>query len=220
MAEFVRCTNCGASIEGGVGVCGACGATQPREPQNVTGESPSAAPPAGWYADPQEPASQRYWDGTSWTEKISSAPPAGWYDDPQAAGVQRYWDGGSWTDQVDAGDGSNEAPTMVARPTRRGRIVAVALIVLMVAGGAGVGAYFAGRSTGEDIEAARAAGAAAGRKAGTAKGTKQGYAEGLKVGREKGYQQTYADAYKAAYRRAFEDAGLAVPEQVSVPQKP
>ena len=25
-------------------------------------------PPAGWYPDPDEPANQKYWDGTSWTE--------------------------------------------------------------------------------------------------------------------------------------------------------
>src|SRR5512143_3697605 len=31
--------------------------------------------PAGWYPDPQNPAGQRYWDGTQWTEHV--APGAG-----------------------------------------------------------------------------------------------------------------------------------------------
>ena len=28
-------------------------------------------PPAGWYADPNEPTRQRYWDGAKWTEQLS-----------------------------------------------------------------------------------------------------------------------------------------------------
>jgi hypothetical protein len=45
----------------------------------------------GWYADPYNPPpSQRYWDGTAWTERIRAADqrkpagptqPAGWYPD-------------------------------------------------------------------------------------------------------------------------------------------
>jgi len=35
----------------------------------VAPAAPQAAlPPAGWYADPQRPGGQRYWDGTSWTQ--------------------------------------------------------------------------------------------------------------------------------------------------------
>ena len=30
-------------------------------------------PPAGWYPDPDEPANQKYWDGTSWTEHATPA---------------------------------------------------------------------------------------------------------------------------------------------------
>jgi hypothetical protein len=36
--------------------------------------------PAGWYADPQNPAQQRYWDGTAWTQQFhqpGQAYPAG-----------------------------------------------------------------------------------------------------------------------------------------------
>jgi type IV pilus assembly protein PilA len=28
--------------------------------------------PAGWYADPQNPAAQRYWDGGQWTEHVAA----------------------------------------------------------------------------------------------------------------------------------------------------
>jgi uncharacterized protein DUF2510 len=30
-------------------------------------------------------------------------PPAGWYPDPQQAGTNRYWDGARWTDQTHPG---------------------------------------------------------------------------------------------------------------------
>lgn len=32
------------------------------------------SPPAGWYPDPQNPAQQRYWDGTAWSEATQPAP--------------------------------------------------------------------------------------------------------------------------------------------------
>ena len=32
---------------------------------------PSALPPAGWYADPSQPAGRRYWDGAKWTEHVA-----------------------------------------------------------------------------------------------------------------------------------------------------
>ncbi len=61
------------------------------------------AVPAGWYADPDQPARQRYWDGTQWTEHFQDPPaqPAGWYPDPGIQGQQRYWDGVAWTDHVE-----------------------------------------------------------------------------------------------------------------------
>lgn len=33
-------------------------------------------PPAGWYADPHDPASLRWWNGEHWTEHQASTPPA------------------------------------------------------------------------------------------------------------------------------------------------
>lgn len=34
------------------------------------------SPAAGWYADPENPARHRYWDGTSWTDHVQDAPHA------------------------------------------------------------------------------------------------------------------------------------------------
>jgi hypothetical protein len=34
-------------------------------------EIPSANVPAGWYPDPDRPHSQRFWDGTAWTDQIA-----------------------------------------------------------------------------------------------------------------------------------------------------
>jgi len=45
-----------------------------------TSSTPGAGPPAapGWYPDPGDSGSHRYWDGTRWTDALSSAiPPAG-----------------------------------------------------------------------------------------------------------------------------------------------
>ncbi len=39
----------------------------PVAPQPVAPQAP-ALPPAGWYADPQRPGGQRYWDGATWTQ--------------------------------------------------------------------------------------------------------------------------------------------------------
>jgi hypothetical protein len=60
------------------------------------------AVPAGWYADPGQPARRRYWDGAQWTEHFQDPPaqPAGWYLDPGVEGQQRYWDGVAWTEHV------------------------------------------------------------------------------------------------------------------------
>jgi hypothetical protein len=70
----------------------------------------SELPRPGWYPDPEDASSQRYWDGSRWTEERTSAPPppdrptdmpppAGWYPDPEGdPGAVRYWDGTRWTD--------------------------------------------------------------------------------------------------------------------------
>ena len=50
--------------------------------------------PPGWYADPNQPGQQRYWDGNAWTEHVApaggpptGAPPAGGFG-PPGAGFQ------------------------------------------------------------------------------------------------------------------------------------
>jgi hypothetical protein len=37
------------------------------------GTGPQA--PAGWYPDPERPGTQRYWDGSTWTEQTQTSPP-------------------------------------------------------------------------------------------------------------------------------------------------
>lgn len=43
------------------------------------GENPtsSSTPEAGWYPDPGQPATQRYWDGTDWTDQRAPLEPPG-----------------------------------------------------------------------------------------------------------------------------------------------
>ncbi|MDQ2630220.1 MAG: hypothetical protein M3Y75_04475 [Actinomycetota bacterium] len=84
--------------------------------------------------------------------------------------------------------------------------------VLAAALAIGVGAYFIGRGTGEDLEAARTAGAQAGHRKGAAIGAAEGYAMGFKRGREAGFKRTYPKAYRKSYAKAFEEAGLEAPE--------
>lgn len=35
-------------------------------------------PPAGWYADPQDPSLTRWWDGAAWTAATSPREPSSW----------------------------------------------------------------------------------------------------------------------------------------------
>jgi hypothetical protein len=44
----------------------------PQGPQSLSPTVPSPlGPPAGWYADPADPSSQRWWDGQQWTATTS-----------------------------------------------------------------------------------------------------------------------------------------------------
>lgn len=93
--------------------------------------------------------------------------------------------------------------------------------VLAVALAIGAGAFAYGKSTGEDLDAARKEGATAGQREGAAKGAAQGYAVGFKQGRKAGFKHTYPKAYRKSYAAAFEEAGLEAPDsqdiQVSSP---
>jgi len=88
--------------------------------------------------------------------------------------------------------------------------------VILVAVAVGIGAYFYGKGTGEDLDAAREKGAKAGKTKGTAKGTAEGLAVGLKRGRERGFNRTYAPAYKKGYAQAFTDSGLEAPAAADI----
>jgi len=43
-------------------------------PGRMAEEIPSPNVPAGWYPDPTQPGSQRYWDGNEWTDQLAPLP--------------------------------------------------------------------------------------------------------------------------------------------------
>lgn len=88
-------------------------------------------------------------------------------------------------------------------PRRHRRVLILFLAVLTVASGMGAG-YWIGRSSGEDLDAARTAGSRAGAASGRTEGEEAGRSEGEKAG----YEQSFQDAYDAAFKKALEDAGV------------
>jgi hypothetical protein len=106
-----------------------------------------------------------------------------------------------------------------AAPNGR-QLIFVGVGVLLAAVAVGLGAYFIGKSTGADLDSAKAAGEAAGEIKGAEIGGRRGYALGFKAGRKQGYRQTFAPAYRKAYRKAYEDSGLVAPElsEIDIPQ--
>lgn len=101
----------------------------------------------------------------------------------------------------------------------RRRIAGIALIVLACLV-VGVGTYFIGKGSGDDVEAARQEGEVAGRQAGAIEGASEGYPAGFRKGRERGFRRAYVPAYRLNYKRAFEQAGLDVPtdREIEVPE--
>ena len=97
----------------------------------------------------------------------------------------------------------------------RGWRAAVAIVALLAIGG-GLGGFAIGHGTGEDLDAARAAGATSGEAAGTQDGGKRGYAAGYDIAAKQAFKKRYDDAYKAAYRAAFDDAGLDLPNLAEI----
>jgi hypothetical protein len=83
-------------------------------------------------------------------------------------------------------------------------VLALALVI-------GTGAFVYGKSTGEDLEAARAAGAKAGHRKGAAEGATEGYAAGFGKGHKIGFGTAYPQAYRQSYAETFEEAGLQAP---------
>jgi hypothetical protein len=58
---------------------------------------------AGWYDNPDDPTTVRFWDGSAWTNQIQAKAPAvasvppGWYPDADQSNSERWWDGAAWT---------------------------------------------------------------------------------------------------------------------------
>jgi hypothetical protein len=81
----------------------------------------------------------------------------------------------------------------------------------------GIGAYFIGLSSGEDLEQARATGAAVGERQGAATGRKAGFRHGFRGGLEATFDAAYAEAFRRAYQAQFENADLKPPDRIEVP---
>jgi hypothetical protein len=98
---------------------------------------------------------------------------------------------------------------------KNGLLIAAAIVLIV---GLAAGGYFLGKSSGEDLDAARAQGAAVGQRAGAAQGASEGFAQGRKEARGKAFATSYTTSYRASYRQAYEDAGLDPPDQIDVPK--
>lgn len=144
--------------------------------------------------------------------------PDGSAEEPEAETTERlvveFGDEEAETTEVPAIE--DDQPRQVALNVRS---LMIGLVVVLLAIALGVGGYFVGKGTGEDLDAARAQGATAGKKAGTLKGTKQGFKAGFRKGKSKGYEKAYGPAYKSSYVKAYEDAGLDAPakSEIEVP---
>src|SRR4051812_27019284 len=85
-------------------------------------------PPAGWYADPEDPSQQRYWDGSTWTEhRVPGPPPAA---QPPSADPWTSQPTGQWGAQ--AGDPSYASNQGVAFPQRRPETSGAAIVALVL----------------------------------------------------------------------------------------
>src|SRR2546423_7922748 len=103
-----------------------------------------------------------------------------------------------WEDQAATAiqPASGETTRIFGR--RRRHIPAAAAVAVGLGLSAALGGYFVGHSGGNDVDAARTAGAAHGRAEGSSRGSRPGYRQGFKEGRRAGYRQAYRAAYKAA----------------------
>ncbi|GIK77448.1 MAG: hypothetical protein BroJett022_11380 [Actinomycetes bacterium] len=101
--------------------------------------------------------------------------------------------------------------------TTRGRIGLAALALVLLALAA-VGGHLLGTASGEDLDAARAAGEREGWKRGTAVGGEV-YPSGLEIGRRITYGRSFRSSYRDAYVSAFAGTGVTEPdaEKVEIP---
>ena len=95
-----------------------------------------------------------------------------------------------------------------------GPVVGTAIALLLV--GAAIGGYLYASSKGVESATAVRAAKHDGAMRGEARGKREGFDDAFKTARDRAYNQAYADSYLAAYRNQFEQAGLAVPDQVVV----
>jgi hypothetical protein len=87
----------------------------------------------------------------------------------------------------------------------------VALVAVLLAIAAGAGGYALGKSTGADLEAARAQGARSGKVEGADRGSQKGYDQGF----EAGFRQAKARGYRNAFYKALSAAGIKPAQLVS-----
>ena len=139
------CMQCGTQVvEASARFCGRCGTSlsvpEGRDaPSPETGRAP--AQPPGFYADPFDSTTLRWWLGKAWQEKntdtarqraalTSAVPPlgrpvavpvtglAGYYTDPADPSRHRYWSGAGWaaTPRSSASHDATVKPGLASRP--------------------------------------------------------------------------------------------------------
>lgn len=92
-------------------------------------------------------------------------------------------------------------------------ILLAGVMVALILGGGG---YLVGRSSGEDLEAARARGTTLGTTAGERHGEVRGFRAGFAKGKSLSFEVSYNQAYKRAYVEAWEEAGLDAPAKKEI----
>jgi hypothetical protein len=98
---------------------------------------------------------------------------------------------------------------------RFGTLITGAVVVLLLIAASVIG-YRMAISNEVETGSSEAVAARAGAERGKARGAREGFSEGFESTRDDAYRRAYDEAYLAAYRAQFENAGLAVPEQVTV----
>ncbi len=153
-------------------------------------------------------------DLPSWLSRRTKDGPK---DDAAVEQTQELSDGPPEFTQADPSkpEATQAAAAELERKTLLGGL-AILLACLVV----GFGSYAIGKSSGDEVDAARIQGEAAGQQAGAIKGAAEGYAAGFQKGRDQAFLKAYRKAYRIYYKQAFEQAGLDVPrdKEIEVPE--
>lgn len=104
-------------------------------------------------------------------------------------------------------------PDQLGSRLREGFVVAVLAAGLLLA----IGGYAVGRSTGPDLDQARAAGQANGAREGRALGRARGYRSGFNAARAAAGRRSYRRSYRRGCREAIGDAATVVAPEVACP---